>query len=368
MGVKYSLNTRRIASYFERSSGVLSGDPNNNPEGNPIIHDNRYLGANNLDEIADIEYNIQAGSSESNTMPEENKVNLGLSKKAKVRLQNSINWMTACSAKRRVSIDEGKTHFYFRVAFVTLTLPCLQFHTHAEIKSKCLNRFLTDMRRFHGIENYVWKAELQKNGNIHFHLTFDKFVHYMQIRKLWNNAIAKLGYIGEYANKFQNMNLNQYTAWRQKNSPASKERIKRAYAYGVSTNWQSPNSTDVKNVKNVEDLSAYLSKYLTKPIVDDKSNESQRLSAESFEGRTWFCSTSLSRLKSKKIDVNFRTMAIFEWFRKCKDVLTIEMDYCTCIFFKLRKLPDKIREWLRQELLSHAINMGYPFPDVLPKW
>lgn len=346
MSVEISLNTRRIATYHAQTSGALSG---------------RKFAFS-------VEKYPTESESKKNEMPKSNLANIQMSKKARTRLQNSINWLTACSSKRKVSIDGGKSVFYFKIGFVTLTLPCEQFHSHADIKSKCLNRFLTDLRRFHNVNNYVWKAELQDNGNVHFHLTIDKFIHYMQIRKLWNNAISKLGYVQAYAKKFQNMNLEEYTAYRRKNSNTSAERIGKAYAYGVSTNWQSPNTTDVKNVRNVQDLAAYLSKYLSKPLLGKKANEAQKASAAAWSGRTWFCSTSLSRLKSKKIEVDFNTRRIFNWFFANRQLFKFQNDFCRCVFFKLKQLPGQVREWLRQELLSHAINLRYPFPDKIPNW
>lgn len=346
MAMTYSLNTRRLARYYSRDKGV------------------------SCDSGIGISIEKYADKSQNNDpkLPKESAAKVSLSPKARRRLQNSINWLTACSAKRKVSINSGKSSFFFRVGFVTLTLPCKQLHSHAEIKSKCLNRFLTDLRRFHGVQNYVWKAELQKNGNVHFHLTFDKFIHYLQLRKLWNNAISKLGYVQRYAFTFQNMTEAEYIKFRRQSSPASQERLRKAYAYGVSTNWQSPNTTDVKNVKNVKDLAAYLSKYMAKPLSDKNSNKGQQESAATWSGRTWFCSTSLSRLKSKKIEIDFKTRRIFNWFRDNRNLYRVDFDFCQCVFFQLSKLPKQVREWLRQELLSHAINSRYPFPDAIPVW
>jgi len=108
-----------------------------------------------------------------------------MSKKARKRIRNAINWLTVLSSKRNAKISQDRYIYNFQISFVTLTLPSKQMHSHQEIKSQCLNRFLTEMRRKFGVQNYVWKLELQKNGNAHFHLTFDKFVHYRAIRYYW---------------------------------------------------------------------------------------------------------------------------------------------------------------------------------------
>ena len=66
--------------------------------------------------------------------------------------------------------------------------------------------------------DYVWKAELQKNQNIHFHLTTNIFIHHATIRTLWNNCINRLGYISEYQSHFSNMTFEEYKSLRLRNA------------------------------------------------------------------------------------------------------------------------------------------------------
>ena len=64
----------------------------------------------------------------------------------------------------------------YKLTFITLTLPSKQIHSDNEIKSKCLNQFLIELKKNHSVSRYIWKAEKQENNNIHFHIIADKFI------------------------------------------------------------------------------------------------------------------------------------------------------------------------------------------------
>lgn len=289
--------------------------------------------------------------------------NYKMSVKARRRLRTAINWLVFLSAKRRVVRKSGHYMNDFQIAFVTLTLPTAQMHSHEEIKSKALNHFLTIARQKWGIENYVWKAELQSNGNIHFHLTWDKYVHYMAIRREWNQVLAGMGYIAEYKAKFSAMTFQDYQEFRAQNSPASPEKVLRAYKYGQATRWTNPNTTDVKKVDSVRNLASYLSKYLAKDVAKGDLTPEQQVSLETFTGRKWFLSRSLSSLKSLVIPYSYDLKELLKKLRGWKKVFQVFTDWVEILFYNYYELPRDIREFIRQELVSHAVNQFYPFPD-----
>jgi hypothetical protein len=110
------------------------------------------------------------------------------------------------------------------------------------------------MRRTKKINTYIWKAELQKNGQIHYHITTPTFINYQEIRDKWNNLQRSAGLLDKYIEAKGHANAN---------------------------------STDVHSVKNIKDLSAYLIKYIAK--------ESQN--TEKLGGKIWDCSKNLSATK-----------------------------------------------------------------------
>lgn len=295
------------------------------------------------------------------------KGNIELSYSAKKKLYNAINWLVYNSAPRTIQYDSGKQLKNFQVSFVTLTLPVKQFHTSQEIKEKCLNRFFVDLRKKYKVKNYIWKAEFQKNGNIHFHVTLDKFIHYMALRSVWNDAIEVLGYVSKYQSKFINLTFDQYVAQRRINS-ANQDQIRSAFNFGVKSAWKKPNTTDVKKVRNVRQLAGYLTKYMAKGLVSNsKPTNAQRKAVKEFSGRIWFCSQSISKLGTVKLFYSIKLRNIIYQLEKLKGVLISQSDYAKTILFGKSKLPAEIKEWLRQELLSHAIKNFYPFPSTIPQ-
>ncbi|NER13537.1 hypothetical protein GWK08_08825 [Leptobacterium flavescens] len=138
-------------------------------------------------------------------------------------VENMVNYVSInFNHKKKVSEQSY-------LSFCTLTLSNPQKHNDTFIR-KHLVRFIELMRKSKSVRFYMWRAEAQKNGNIHFHVLFDKFIHHEYIRLHWNNQQLKMGYIKEGEN---------------------------------------PPSTEIKSLKNKRDVSSYITKYLTK-IEEDK--------------------------------------------------------------------------------------------------
>lgn len=182
----------------------------------------------------------------------QNKPNAILSDKASKRVKNAVNWLASASVKKRVYCAVDKRTYPFHLNFITLTLPAKGINiTDHQFKNQLLKNWIARMAYRHGFANYVWKVETQANGNIHAHITSDCFIHWREIRDVWNDLLIKKGYMKQFA-----------------------------ALHGHSD----PNSTDVKSVKSVKDIAAYLAKYFSK-------NDSDR---RSVSGRLWSCSYSLS--------------------------------------------------------------------------
>lgn len=93
-----------------------------------------------------------------------------------------------------------------KLVFITLTLSEPQRHSDLYIKEKLLEMFLKRVKDTKGTLNYFWKAEKQKNGNIHFHLIVDVYLDKDWIRHTWNICQKFYGYTREYEKKFKNDN------------------------------------------------------------------------------------------------------------------------------------------------------------------
>lgn len=277
-----------------------------------------------------------------------------MSLKARKRIEIALQWLLYISKPKRVTAADTGKKFTFKINFITLTLPSQQMHSDEEIKQVVLKNFIDRLSKSHGLQNYIWRAEAQANGNIHFHLTTDIYVHYNEIRRVWNECCELLGYVSEYEKKWRNRN---------------------------------PNSTDVHSVKHVKRLAQYLSKYMCKHREFTCIGELRQIKGEVIEvlygtdmyrqeeaeqkqgkvighvlggrvrritGRLWMCSRSLSKLKGVRVDEErFDFVSIQDMIQK-GDLREYKGDFCSVFFgdvvtnagkysWELYKLMQKVR-------------------------
>lgn len=224
----------------------------------------------------------------------QNQSNGVLSPKARKRLVNAINWLLLVSKKKRVYCRDSGKWVSFRISFVTLTIPAVghDISDHV-IKRKVLHNFLSACYAQYGMRHYVWKAERNKNGNIHFHLTTDSYIHHSAIRRLWNQSLEKVGLISLYQEKMSSLSFDEYRVLRSREEGIDEQQIKNAFMRGVSEGWSNPNSTDVHAVRGIRNLGAYLADYMAKKE-DGK---------EPIKGRIWAASESLSTTVKNETEV-----------------------------------------------------------------
>jgi len=215
----------------------------------------------------------------------ENKPRAKMSQKSVRRLTNAVNWLVASSKTKWIYDKESGKRYNFKINFITLTLPSLAHGiSDHKFKSVLLHNFVNTCRYKFDLKNFVWKVETQANGNIHAHFTCDTFMHWRELRKVWNKILLKNGALDAYKQKHSSMNLSQYLAAYSDGSAAADEKAAAAYNVGVSENWENPNTTDVHSVFKVKDIAAYLAKYMS------KTDEERR----QIKGRLWSCSNLLA--------------------------------------------------------------------------
>lgn len=228
------------------------------------------------------------------------------------RMKNALNWLFMFAERKNIysktayvdSHGKLRHNFSFRLAFITLTLSKEQKHDDNYIKEHMLQPFLYWLTRAHKC-NYVWKAETQLNGNIHFHITIDTFIPWRSVRAKWNSILATHG----YCKIFQD-----------------------------GTNDAGDAATQIKAIRNEDGMAKIIGGYLTKNSIEekyhsefkkllmDKANEklqelidkgnyiSQSLQTRLHytrivEGRIWGCTESLSNITCfiDENDFDFKT-------------------------------------------------------------
>lgn len=236
-----------------------------------------------------------------------------LSKNSQKKIKNTVNWLLQLSDFKQIDID-GKT-VKSRISFITLTLPSKQIHSDQVIKDQCLNHFLIELRNENQDFLYIWKAEKQKNGNIHFHVTSNIVYDYKRLQDKWNRIVNKLGYVDRFA-ALQRQKYKDgfyYDVRIHQKFRIDKDKQKKRYYKALSEGFKNPHSTEIKNVKNVSNIAAYISKYIAK---NDLSNENK------VTGKIWSCSSQLSKMKIT-IDLQHFDIDLNQFKHVSKNMVTV---------------------------------------------
>lgn len=166
------------------------------------------------------------------------------------KMKRAIQWLIACSEVKQVWEKKFQSMVNYRVNHCTLT-----FHENLKddkLARNILSSWLEVAKYRWDVQQYVWKAEPQERGAIHFHLTTNRYMPHEEVRFTWNRALRK--------HKLANI---------------------------------TDNSIDVHAVLEEQDLLKYFSDYLT----DKEKHEGRR----KIKGRLWGCSQDLSSAGSDYI-------------------------------------------------------------------
>lgn len=171
------------------------------------------------------------------------------------RIRRACTCLDLISKWKIIDNECTGTKQHIRLTFITLTIPSNDLIPHKTAYKNLLKPFIRQMREKHGMTDYIWKAELQKRGQIHYHITTNIYCYWKNIKDLWNQINFKAGYMTQYISKHGHYNAN---------------------------------STDIHKVYNEKQISKYLEKYICK-----KDKEGRKI-----DGKIWDCSQNL---KGKKL-------------------------------------------------------------------
>lgn len=176
----------------------------------------------------------------------------------------------------------------FRLGFMTLTISDRKTRSHRETYP-LLKELIRTGRRKYGLEDYIWKAEIQARGQIHYHLTISRFWHWQSIRDEWNKLQRRAGFLEDFGLRY-----GHYTA----------------------------NSTDVHSVKDVKNLGAYICKYIAKEV--------SKSGTQKIDGKVWDCSEKLKEDRFSDIRIGENEVKIREALR-LGEAEAITLERCTII-------------------------------------
>lgn len=253
----------------------------------------------------------------------------GSRKRLKECLSRWFDTVTIASEFLRVPVVPLRNH-----TFVTLTLSSRQIHCDKTIKREVLNHFIIYLQREFKIRNYVWKAELQENGNIHYHMITDKFIPWRKLRDIWNAAQNRLLYVDMFEH-------------------------------------DDPNSTDIHSLKKIKNVTAYVGKYMSKKIVPDKPESVTSIVTRPICGHVWGRSDGLANLQPFSLH---NDLQLSEWFEM--QINSVEHrqfegeNFCFTAFDKkinLRSLPSHQLQNIKKIAAENLeiIQKGFIKPPVI---
>lgn len=221
------------------------------------------------------------------------------------KMRRALEWLLVLARPQKHWSKSSKRWIKHRITFITLTLPANQQHSDQIIKSRCLNPLLIELRKFHGMRHYVWRAEKQANGNIHFHIVANCFIDASVLRQRWNRICNTLGYVGRYTALMQQEIKSFGDYYNRFINQGSYSQLMRRYLYGCATAWSNPNSTDIHSVRHVHNLVAYLFKYISKNIENPDALTEEQREQLTVKGQIWGLSESLSKLRSIIVHMSY---------------------------------------------------------------
>lgn len=229
------------------------------------------------------------------------------------------NWIDCIKPEHNGSINS----YYSKPVFITLTLPSIQQHTDQDLHRKALGKFLIYMKRKGYCVNFLWRAERQKNGNLHYHILTDTYIDHKLIKDVWNDIMNNLGYIDQYKlnqlEKAGHLNLISNEVLNNIKDIHLLESHRKKLLEEIPM----PNSTDIHHLKSIKNAAAYITKYLNKSTFADEVRNVNTLQntsminkdqadmmraklvtinkKEQIQGRVWGSSKALKNLQDCKI-------------------------------------------------------------------
>ena len=113
-------------------------------------------------------------------------------------LDNLANVFESASAydPKILNRTVGEKTYQRKPVFLTLTVPDQNGRDDREVKNLLLDTLLDNLVSNYGVKMYVWRAEAQLRGAIHFHIALDAFLFHEHVRRLWWNLLNRYGMTG----------------------------------------------------------------------------------------------------------------------------------------------------------------------------
>lgn len=214
-----------------------------------------------------------------------------LKQHARKRLARAVSLLNQCSPWRRVLSPVGEKTIDFKLSFITLTFPGSEIIDGKTGYKEYLYPFLRIIKARYPGFMYVYKAELQERGQLHYHITSNECIPYQVIRQCWNKVLSAGTALDEFIAK---------------------------YGHNAAP------STEIKSVQNIADIESYLVKYIAKE--DPKGR--------TIGGKVWGCCKELQGRGYFSDVLNSVNTAAIEMLEKAGKAVVTVREKCTIVKLK----------------------------------
>lgn len=234
----------------------------------------------------------------------------------KKRMQKAITLLLQSTPyKYQTHPVTGRTVAH-KISFITLTTPTHENSYDSKFCHKhLLEPLLRILRNRYGMKSYIWKVELQANKQIHYHITTEIMINHTVLRNIWNGLLNKHDMLdGFKAN------------------------------YGHSN----PNSTDIHAVQKINNIEAYLVKYICK----EYQNE------DKLSSKVWDCSKNLKSAGYFKTALDFGTHQVIRQLQDVKHIITHYFEKAVYLDFKTTDYYSHFNDTIKQDYFTHLENIA----------
>lgn len=222
-------------------------------------------------------------------------------------------WFTAVFMKNMIKNKKNSYKNPYLV-FLTLTLSEEQKDTDKWIKRHLLNEFFIILKRHVDFSHYFWKAEKQKNGNVHFHVIVDKYIQKEKLQKIWNRIQEKNGYTQKYFSVHGHHN---------------------------------PPSTDIRKIDSMKNAINYVMKYVTKNSKDENEKDIK------LDGRVYGCDDDLRILENFKYDISINELENLRDYLSSKKMKIITNEYNIILICPLKTIQNYLGSLFKKKYYEY---------------
>lgn len=233
----------------------------------------------------------------------------------KKRMQKAITILLQSTPyKYQTHPVSGRTVAH-KISFITLTTPKHENSYSAKWCHKnLLEPLLRVLRLRYGMKSYIWKVELQNNKQIHYHITTEIMINHTALRNIWNGLLNKFGMLEDFYLEYGHRN---------------------------------PNSTDIHAVHKINNIEAYLVKYICK----EYQNE------DKLDAKIWDCSMNLKKASYFKTALDFSTHQVIRQLQTARQVATHYFEKAVFLDFKTTDYYSHFRQDIQEDYFNHLNNI-----------